>query len=282
MTATFGDRLNASIERTGSLLCIGLDPDIDKFPAHLRALPPGEAIVQFNREIIEQTSDLAAAYKPNFGFYVTWGAEGFEALRETIRLVPDEVPVILDCKVGDIGNTAAAYARGFFDHLEADAVTVSPYLGEDSLEPFLTRPDRGVIILCKTSNPGSGDIQDLPIADTDGPLFLEVARKATDWSGRYPATVGLVVGATWPEHLTQVRAISPTLPILLPGIGAQAGDLRASLQAGLDADGRGLVVTSSRGIIYAGNDEGFGAAARVAAAELAAQISAERAALRPA
>lgn len=282
MAATFADRLDASIERSGSLLCVGLDPDIDKFPPHLRQLPPGEAIVRFNREIIEQTSDLAAAYKPNFGFYLPYGVEGFEALRETVRLVPDHIPVILDCKVGDIGNTASAYARGFFDYFDADAVTVSPYLGEDSLQPFLERGDRGVIVLCKTSNPGSGDVQDLPVAGTDGPLFHEIARKATAWSERYPATIGLVVGATWPGHLADVRAISPDLPILLPGIGAQAGDLRGSLEAGLDARGRGLIVTSSRGITYAGSDEGFGAAARAAAAELANAIATERAVLRPA
>ena len=259
---TFLARLEAAMSRANSLVCVGLDPDVNRFPAPLRDDP--EAIIRFNAAIIDATHDLVCAYKPNLGFYAAHGETGIAALVATRRLIPPEIPVILDCKVGDIGATAAAYARGYFDVWGFDAITANPYLGEDSLAPFLGYADRGVIVLCKTSNPGSGDFQDLTVtADgTSQSVFLTLADRATDWATRYPATVGLVVGATYPAQLVAVRARCPDLPILLPGIGAQAGDLDAAVRAGVTARGTGLLVSSSRAIIYASDGDDYAARAR--------------------
>ena len=165
MAKVFQDRLDAAEKSSGSLVCVGLDPDISKFPEHLRSLPPGEAIVAFNRAIIDATHDLVSSYKPNLGFYVQYGLEGLAALIDTRRMIPAGIPVVLDCKVGDIDTTAAAYAKGYFDEWDFDAVTVNAYLGEDAVAPFLKYHDRGVLILAKTSNRGSGDLQDLKVAD---------------------------------------------------------------------------------------------------------------------
>jgi orotidine-5'-phosphate decarboxylase len=270
----FRERLDAAMREHGSLVCVGLDPDLTKFPPNLERKSPGEAIVRFNREIIEATSDLVCAYKPNLGFYAAYGIEGLEALVETRRMIPSHIPAILDCKAGDMGNTALAYARGYLDAWGFDAVTVNPYLGEDSLGPFLCKRGKGVIVLSKTSNPGGGDLQDLYVETGEGrePLYLNVARRAAVWDERYPADVGLVVGATYPEQLKRVRRVCPTLPILLPGVGAQAGDVEASVKAGIGADGRSLIVSSSRGIIYAKNGDVFAGAAREAATALRDQI----------
>jgi orotidine-5'-phosphate decarboxylase len=237
----------------------------------------GAAIVAFNRAIIEATKDLVCAYKPNLGFYAAYGLPGLQALVATREMIPAEIPVILDCKVGDIGSTAAAYARGYFDEWGFDAVTANPYLGRDSLEPFLAYGDKGVIVLCKTSNAGSGDMQDLRVEDGGerGTLFQALARRAQQWNAGLPAAVGLVVGATYPEQLASVRAIAPDLPVLLPGVGAQAGDVDAALRAGLDRAGRGLIVTSSRAITYASASEDYAEAAR-AAATLALRETIER------
>ncbi len=254
---TWGDLLRARMDATGSLLCVGLDPDPARFPAPLRGMTDVEAaIVRFNAGVVDATADLACAYKPNLGFYLAHGAPGLRALERTRALLPPATPVILDAKIGDIGSTARAYAVGVFDALGFDAVTVNPYLGEDALEPFLARPDRGVFVLCKTSNPGSGDLQNLPVMD-DGapaPLHLAVARRIARWDAAHPATVGLVVGATYPAELRAIRRVCPTQPILLPGIGAQAGEIEATVRAGIDARGGGLVVTASRAILYAGDD----------------------------
>ena len=255
----FDERLRAAMRRADSLICVGLDPDLGRFPAHLRNEP--DAIVRFNAAIVEATHDLVCAYKPNLGFYAAQGVRGIEALVATRRLIPAEIPVILDCKVGDMATTATAYARGYFDAWGFDAVTANPYQGEDSLAPWLGYGDRGVFVLCKTSNPGSGDLQDVVVHDDgDGvpePLFLRLARRAVDWAERYPATVGLVVGATYPAELAAVRARCPGLPILLPGVGAQGGDVEAAVRAGVDADGEGLIVSSSRAITYAGDGPDF-------------------------
>ncbi len=283
--ARFDERLGTAVRRANSLVCVGLDPDPARFPDHLHDDP--RAIVRFNAAIVEATHDLVCAYKPNLGFYAAHGLAGLEALVETRRLVPADVPVILDCKVGDMGNTAGAYARGYFDAWGFDAVTANPYLGEDSLAPFLAYPDRGVIVLCKTSNSGSGDLQDVVVRDgevPDGgvpdsePLYLALARRAQAWAARYPATVGLVVGATYPAALAAVRARCPDLPILLPGVGAQGGDLEAAVRAGLDGRGEGLLVSSSRSITYAGSGPDFAARAREATQRLRDAINAVRAA----
>lgn len=263
--ASVADRLTAAMTAANSLLCVGLDPDLSRFPTHLQHDP--RAIVQFNAAIIEATADLVCAYKPNLGFYVASGLTGIEALIETRKLIPRHLPVILDCKVGDIGNTARAYAKGYFDEWDFDLVTANPYLGEESLEPFFSHGERGILLLAKTSNRSSGDFQDVVVRnDEDGePLYLHVARRAAGWAKTYPATIGLVVGATYPAQLREVRQVCPDLPLLLPGVGAQAGDLEASVRAGIDSAGRGLIVSSSRSIIYAGDGPDFAQQARAAA-----------------
>ena len=276
-TKRFEERVAAAARRADSLVCIGLDPDLDRFPTHLRG--DRDAIVRFNAAIVEATHDLVCAYKPNLGFYAAHGLPGIAALIETRRLIPADVPVILDCKVGDMANTAAAYARGYFDAWGFDAVTANPYLGEDSLAPFLAYEGRGVIVLCKTSNLGSGDLQDLGVRSEGSvaePLYLALARRASGWASRYPASVGLVVGATYPAELAAVRARCPELPILLPGVGAQAGDVEAAVRAGLDASGGGLLVSSSRAITYAGQGRDFTDRARDAAEQLRDAVNSAR------
>ncbi len=270
-TASFADRVRSAAKGADSLVCVGLDPDLDRFPDVLDDLPAGERIVSFNRAIIEATSDLVCCYKPNLAFYAAHGIAGIEALIATREAVPANVPVLLDCKVGDIGSTASAYARAFFDEWGFDAITVNPYLGEDSLAPFLSYAGKGVVIVCKTSNPGGGDFQDLTFEGS--PLFERVAERAVAWQSHYPASIGLVVGATWPEQLARVRQIAPELPILLPGVGAQAGDLDAAVRAGLDARSGGLLVSSSRGITYAGSGRDFANAARTAVLALRESVN---------
>lgn len=235
---SFNERLDRDMERLGSLLCVGLDPHAGRFEGSL---------ADFCRRVIDGTIEAALAFKPNIAFFEAAGPEGLADLKIVIDHVAGERVVILDAKRGDIGSTAAAYVQAVFGGLGADAVTVSPYLGGDSVRPFLELPERGAIVLCHTSNPGAGDFQNLRI---DGrPLYLEVARRAAEWNGE--RNVGLVVGATFPEEMAEVRAAAPELPFLVPGIGAQGGDLEAAVGAGLDSRGRGMVINSSRGIIFA-------------------------------
>jgi orotidine-5'-phosphate decarboxylase len=268
--------LAAQVERANSLVCVGLDPDPARFPQRFRDLGRKAAIVEFNRAIIEATSDLVCAYKPNLGFYAALGLDGLQALLETRAMIPAEIPVILDCKVGDMGSTATAYATSYFTEWQFEAVTANPYQGEDSLAPFLAYPDRAVFILCRTSNPSSADLQDVTVQETGEPLFMRVATRARQWNRDYPAQVGLVVGATYPGELAAVRERCPDLPILLPGVGAQAGDVEASVENGITARGDGLLVSSSRAIIYAGSGADFADRARAATALLRDQVNAVR------
>ena len=243
MQTTFFSRLEERARQTGSLLCVGLDPH----PADLPQ-PTAMAAREFSLRLIEATADLALAYKPNAAFFEAFGAEGWQALAEVIRAVPPEIPVILDVKRGDISSTAEAYARACFDGLGAQAVTLNPYLGHDSLLPFLQDPQRAAFLLCKTSNPGAADLQDLPLY-ADGRhlrLFEQVALLAQTWNVN--DNIGLVVGATHPAALADVRRLAPDLWILAPGVGAQGGDLNAALAAGLRADGLGLLIPVSRAI----------------------------------
>jgi orotidine-5'-phosphate decarboxylase len=274
MSTTFADRLNRAQRESGSLVCVGLDPDPAKLPLDMAAEP--EPFLAFNRRIVDATAHLAAAYKPQMAFYSALGKE--RELVDSIRYIRERAPhavVILDAKRNDIGNTAEAYAREAFDRYGADAVTVNPYMGEDSMRPFLARPDRAAIVLCRTSNPGARDFQDLLI---DGlPLYRRVAERADrDWNAA--RNVMLVVGATYPAEMAELRRAHPTLGFLVPGIGAQGGDLDTTLAAGLDAQGTGLLINSSRGIIYAGG--GTSDAIRAAATELHEGISRGRAARR--
>lgn len=271
---TFTARIDARSTSIDSLVCIGLDPVRGRMP---EGMPDtAEGVFDFCRDIVDATADHALAFKPNLGFFLAYGVDGLDALFQLRDHIPPTIPVILDCKVGDIGSTSQAYATAWFDELHVDAITVHPYLGEDAIAPFLNREGKGVFVLAKTSNPGSGDLQDLMITATELPVYLHIAKRAAAWETDYPASVGLVVGATWPEHLRRVRAAAPTLPILLPGVGTQHGDVAASLRAGLVSDGTGLLCSSSRGIMYASSGKDFSEAARREASRLQAQINSVR------
>lgn len=269
---TFSALLRGAQERNQSLLCVGLDPDVRRFPDGIGRRP--ESISAFNRAIIEATADLACCYKPNLGFYLAYGLTGVEALIALRRDVPARIPLLLDVKVGDMANTVEAYARGYFDEWGFDALTTHPFQGYDAIEPLLRYQDRGVFILCKTSNSGSGLLQDRVL--DDGEIVSDlVARLATDWN--VAGNVGLVVGATYPAQLARTRALAPDLPILVPGVGAQGGDTAAAVRAGLDARGAGLLVNASRAISYASDGRDFQDAARRVALELRDTINAVRA-----
>ncbi|MBM4412373.1 MAG: orotidine-5'-phosphate decarboxylase [Chloroflexi bacterium] len=256
----FNQRLNIAIEHHHSLLCIGLDPDVVRLPASVRH--DADAVYTFCHEIIAATHDVAVAYKPNIAFFEAMGVTGIETLMRLMHHTRQNI-WILDAKRGDIGNTASAYAHAAFGHFHADAITLNPYMGGDTLEPFLTHADRGAFLLCRTSNPGSRDIQELRLAD-GRPLYLAVAELAAQqWNTNQ--NVGLVVGATQPDALKAVRTICPDLPFLLPGIGAQGGDLVEALNAGLDARRSGLLINASRSILYASNAEDYAHAARAEA-----------------
>ncbi|MEO6800285.1 MAG: orotidine-5'-phosphate decarboxylase [Rhodanobacter sp.] len=252
-----------------SLVCVGLDPEPAKFPAHLRDNP--DAVFTFCAAIVDATADLVCAFKPQIAHFAALRAE--DTLERLIAHIHDQhpgVPVILDAKRGDIGSTAQHYAAEAFERYRADAVTLNPYLGRDSIQPFLDRADKGVILLCRTSNPGGADFQAL---DCSGqPLYLRVAQTiARDWNAN--GNCALVTGATWPEELGKVRAVVGNMPLLVPGIGAQGGDVESVLRHGLARDGTGLLISSSRAILYAGNDEDFAQAARAAANDLRQAIN---------
>jgi orotidine-5'-phosphate decarboxylase len=233
-----------------------------------------DPVVSFAQAIIDATRDVACAFKPNLGFFLAEGAAGIMALERLMRAIPPDLPVILDGKFGDIGSTAEQYARGAFEALRADAVTLSPYVGVDAVKPFLNYADRGVFVLARTSNPGAGEFQDL---ECDGaPLYQSVVRKASEWNRAGPGSCGLVVGATYPQELEQVRALAPDLPFLIPGVGAQGGDLAATVQHGPTAGGVGPVINASRSIVYASSRQDFAQAARAAALELREKINAMR------
>ncbi|MHB8684382.1 MAG: orotidine-5'-phosphate decarboxylase, partial [Dehalococcoidia bacterium] len=227
---------------------------------------------------IEATSDLVCAYKPNLAFYEALGPErGYAALRRTLAAVPPHIITLADAKRGDVGHTARAYATAIFGDLGFDAATVNPYLGSDSMEPWTERAEHGAIVVCRTSNPGAGDLQDLPVRQPDGttrPLYEVVAERAMAWDRL--GNVGLVVGATYPEEMRRLRAICPEMPFLVPGIGAQLGDLAASVRAGIDARGRGMLISASRGVTYASRRPDFAAAARAEALRLRDAINRER------
>jgi len=261
----FYDKLDRAWQQTDSLVCVGLDPKLEKLPEVLKGNPT--PFYEFNCAIVEATAPYACAYKPQFAYYAA--ADRLDELAATIRFIRERYPekvVILDSKRGDIGATATEYALESFGVYGADAVTVNPYMGGDTLEPFTNWQDRGVVVLCKTSNPGSDALQDVALADGEL-LYERVARlAATEWNGNQ--NLALVVGATWPEQLGRVRKLVGRMPLLVPGIGAQGGDLEATLRMGLDDRGRGLLINSSRGIIYASGGQDFAEAAGREAAAL--------------
>ncbi len=248
--------------RNRSLLCVGLDPDPAKMPV--------KDVFEFNKAIIDATADLVCSYKPNLAFYEALGVRGLQALKKTVAYIPKNIPVIGDAKRGDIGNTAIAYARALFGYYKFDAVTLNPYLGYDSVEPFLDYKDKGVFVLCRTSNSSASDFQDL--VDNFGMKFYQsVALRAGDWN--IAGNVGLVVGATYPEELREIRKLCPEMVLLIPGIGAQGGDLEQSVKYGVDANKEKAIIVAARQVIYASQGADYARAARQAASELRDNIN---------
>lgn len=265
---SFLDRLRAAQEASESFLCVGLDPDPSRMPSHLRTRPSlGEAVVQFNSAVVAGTRSSACAYKLNLAFFEALGAEGHRVLSRTLDQIPDEKIVLLDAKRGDIGNSARMYARALFEQFDADGCTVSPYMGTDAVEPFLAYANRAAFVLTLTSNPGSRDLQHRSVDGT--PLYRHVAELVATWNEEGSGTAGLVVGATQTDHVASVRAVTPGLPFLVPGVGAQGGDADAAVRASAGPEGtHPLLVTSSRSIIYASGGRDFAEAAGEAAAAL--------------
>ncbi len=259
----FYDRLHSSIKKQNSLLCVGLDPAMDKIPPHVKQDPL--PLFAFNKAIIDATHEYVCAYKPNSAYYEAGGAQGIEELKMTCDYLKSQYPeiiVILDAKRGDIGHTNEGYVKYAFDYLQADAITLQPYLGKEANKPFLDLKEKGCIFLCRTSNPGSGEFQE---KELDGkPLYLHIASSIyTEWNGNNNCM--LVVGATYPAELAQVRSVVGDMPILVPGVGTQGGDLESTLKAGLTQQKDGLIITVSRSVLYASGAEDFADKARTEA-----------------
>jgi len=266
----FLDQLADITKKNNSLLCVGLDPDLEKLPAHLHS--EKAQVFAFNREIIDATHDLVCAYKVQVAFYSAFAKE--EELAQTITYIHEhypQVPVILDAKRNDISNTASLYVKEAFDRYKADAVTVNPFMGMDSLQPFLEQKDKGIMILCRTSNAGAKDLQDLKIVDGK-PLYWHIANKAVkQWNKNN--NVLLVIGATYPQELAEIRALTNDMTFLVPGVGAQGGDIEATVRSGINSNGAGLIINSSRTIIYASKEKDFAVAARKIAEQTRDQIN---------
>ncbi len=259
---TFNQQLQSAWASQGSMLCVGFDPDPLRLPESLQGKPEG--IFEFCREIADATADVVCAFKPQFAYFASQRAEA--QLEKLIKHLKDQyphIPVILDSKRGDIGSTADHYALEAFERYGADAVTVNPYMGFDTIEPYLKHQGKGVIVLCRTSNPGGSDLQFLNISPQGEPLYLHLAKlAATQWNGS--GQIGLVVGATFPEEISKVRAVVGDMPLLIPGIGAQGGDIEATVKAGSvpGKPGTGMIINSSRAILYASSGNDFAQAAR--------------------
>lgn len=269
---TFKEKLAASVQNNNSLLCVGLDTTLDKIPNALRAV--SNPIFSFNKSIIDTTADYVCAYKPNTAFYEAYGADGIAQLQMTCNYITEkypDIPIIIDAKRGDIGNTSAAYAHFVFDYLGGDAVTLAPYMGKESLAPFMEYRDKGLFVLCRTSNDGAEEFQDLALGEEK--LYEIVAKNvAENWNTNQ--NCHLVVGATKPEELAKVRAlVGDDIQLLVPGVGAQGGDVEATVKAGSNTSGAGIIVNSSRGIIYASNGDDYAEAAQQAAIKLRDEIN---------
>ena len=262
MPSVFLDKLERISHKNNSLVCVGLDVDMSRIPPFL--LEENEPVLAFNRAIIDATHDLVCAYKLNIAFYEALGLSGLQQFKKTLEYIPPDVVKIVDAKRGDIGNTARMYAKSCFEYYGGDAVTASPYLGRDSLQPFFDYEDKCTFVLCLTSNPGSKDFQ--YVSNGENPLYQLVAEHVNRWNEK--GNCGLVVGATHPEELKEVRTIAPELPFLIPGIGAQGGDVERTIQFGTDVKGERAIINSSRGIIYASSGSDFKDAAREQAKEL--------------
>ena len=274
-TRSFAARLEEIQLRCNSLLCIGLDPDVRLLPSQFGSTP--SAVLSFNKAIIDATHDLVCAYKLNLAFYEALGYQGWSILQQTRAAIPSSVLTIGDGKRADIGTTSAKYATALFDDCGFDSVTVNPYLGLDSLEPFLERADRGVFVLALTSNPGSRDFQRLKVGSS--PLYQRVIRAAKKWNTR--GNVGLVVGATHPRELRIARTLAPELPMLIPGVGKQGGDLRSAVRHGSTVRGTLAVINVGRSVIFAGRGESFARDARSEALSLHSAIASIRSDIHP-
>lgn len=268
----FLSKLDAAIEANNTLFCVGLDPNIDKLPDSVKAAE--KPFFEFNKAIIDEVAGHVCAFKPNSAFYEARGAAGIEELKQTCDYIRDNypnIPIILDFKRGDIGNTNDHYTAFAFDYLQVDAITVQPYQGKKAIQPFLDRSDKGIIVLCRTSNEGSGEFQDMVV--DGGKLYTHVAKHVRDeWNEN--GNCLLVVGATYPEELAEIRsAVGPDIIFLVPGVGAQGGDVEATLNAGLNKSGKGLVINASRSIIYADSSEAFAVTAGQKAKEVKDEIN---------
>jgi len=261
----FAEKLRAATEANKSYLCVGLDPDPERMPHR--------DVVSFLRDIIEATKDVVCAYKLNFAFFEAMGIEGMQKLLEAVTYVPSHVPIIADAKRGDIGNTARFYADAILNVYGFDAVTVNAYGGRDSVQPFLDYDDKGVFVWCRSSNEGAEDVQDLELSD-GRPLYLALAEKVGTWNEH--GNAGLVLGATWPEQIEPVREACPDMLLLLPGVGAQEGDLEAAVQAAMNDSGGGFIVNASRGVLYAGRGDDYPEAARNEAIRIRSRINVMR------
>ena len=270
MSLSFTEKWKQAIGKNNSLVCVGLDPDPTQLPASVRA--KADPVLYFNQQIIDATCDFVCCYKPNFAFYNALGASGFATLQRTLDHIPEDIPVLIDAKVGDMRNTAEQYACAFYEVLGCDALTVTPYLGHDCVAPFTAYQDRTTFLVCLTSNPGADDFQKDRLGDR--PLYEQVVAKAHAWNANN--NIGLVVGATQPAGLARIRALAPDMPLLIPGIGAQSGDIAGAVKNGCDALGAGILINSSRGILYASQDSDFAAAARQATLALRDAINAHR------
>lgn len=271
----FLTKLDAVVTKNNSLLCVGLDPNTEMLPDHLKNEP--QAYLTFNKAIIDATADLVCAYKPNSAFYEAHGAEGVEELKQTcdyIQTKYPDIPIILDAKRGDIGSTNDQYSKFAFDYLGADAITIQPYMGREAVSPFLDRKEKGIIILLRTSNPGSGELQDLSV--NGNILYLHLlANIQKDWNTNGNCLV--VVGATYPEELAEIRkAAGDDMVFLVPGIGAQGGDVEATIKAGINSAGKGIIINSARDIIYASSGEDFAEAAKTRATQVRDEINQQR------
>jgi len=265
----FKEKLEKIVSKNNSLLCVGLDIDCEKMPKHLFKISK-DPYFEFNRSIIDATKDLVCAYKINMAFYEALGLQGYELLQKTIKHIPSDIIVILDGKRNDIGNTAKKYAKSLFEELGADAVTITPYLGKDGITPFLDYKDKCSFILCRTSNPSAVDFQDLKISNK--PLYEYVANKIKQWNTNN--NCGAVVGATYPDELKAIRTIlGENIPLLIPGIGSQGGDVEKTVKYGINSKGKMAIINSSRNVIYAGKDKNYAEKIRKAAMSLRDEIN---------
>jgi len=273
----FLDKLLAVSRQQDSLLCVGLDPEQERLPSRLHNMPAARAVTYFCQAIIEATAPYVCAFKPNLAFFEVLGPEGMYVFQKVLQAVPEHIPIIVDAKRGDLGNTARNYAATVFDIYACDAVTVNPYLGYDSVAPFLAYEEKAVFFLCRTSNPSAHDFQDLLVCEEKGhvrPLYEEIAKHVQLWNRI--GNCGLVVGATYPQELNTIRSMCPDMPILIPGVGAQGGNLEASVLAGVDVSGEKAIISVSRAILYAGDGDDYTVSAAIEARKLRNRINEAR------